>query len=112
MKLFKIILLFLVLSGAALFAFAYFLGVFDNSQSKACGKLKPGITKADLIAALGAPTGRPRPSAKERGDIWILSFRTNIVAAGPIEAGVGRKTEKVVWLRCSYDGPYAWKIDQ
>lgn len=108
MKLFKIVFLFLVLSGVALIAFAYFSGVFDNSQSKACSKLNPGITEADLVASLGTPIGQPTAE----GDIRILRFRANIAAAGPIEAWVGRKTEKVVRLRCSYDGPDTWKIDQ
>lgn len=106
MKLFKMILLFLVLSVAALFTFAYFMGYLDNSQSKACRTLKPGITETDLVAALGAPIDR----LTAEGDIWILSFRPDILSSGPLIARVDKKTNKVIRLRCSYDGANTWEI--
>ena len=84
------------------------LQYYGGKQGRICESLKPGLSKQELISALGTPIGRPAAD----GDNWILSFRENIGAAGPIRAGVDRKTEKIVWLLCSFDGTYTWKIDK
>ena len=107
MKLFKIVFLLLFSSGVALMAFAYFMGYFDNTQSKICRELKPSVTEADLVRALGPPE-----SQKENIDYRKIYFRADILAPGPIEAKVDKKTNKVIQLRCSHDGPATWGARQ
>lgn len=85
------------------------LQYLGGKQGRICESLQPGLSKQELISALGTPIDQE----EREGGVWILSFRENIGAAGPITAWVDQKTEKVVRLRCWFEGSSdTWKIDK
>jgi hypothetical protein len=68
---------------------------FGYRNLKACPKIPPGATEADLVRALGAPERR-----SEAGGVRRLEFHTHRAAAAPIGADVDPATGRVLELRC------------
>ena len=68
---------------------------FGYRNLKACGKIAPGATEADLVRALGAPE-----RSEETGAVRRLFFHTHRAAASPISADVDPATGRVLDLRC------------
>lgn len=85
-----------------------FLQYYGAKQGRICESLRPGLSKQELISALGAPIDQ----GEEEHDVRLFSFKGNVGAAGLIRAWVNPKTETVVRLRCWEDGSDTWKIDQ
>ena len=75
---------------------------YRNLQS--CAHLAPGISEAELRAALGEPTRREPGIGGER-----LEFRTLSAAAAPIRADIDRVTGKVLALWCHDDDRPNWQ---
>jgi len=71
-------------------------------NSKICPTLRPGISINELNAALGEPE-----RIQLKGEEWLM-FRTFSLAAGPIQAKVNERTNRVITLRCQQDGPATW----
>jgi hypothetical protein len=67
-----------------------------------CGKLKPGIGEADLVAAMGAPE-----AIETTGAVRHLTFHTLAEAAAPIRADVDAGG-KVLALWCRDDARPTW----
>ena len=78
---------------------------FGHRNLKACGKIPPGASEADLVATLGAPE-----SAAEEGGVRRLTFHTLSVAAAPIRAAVDPASGRVLELRCRDDGQATWSV--
>jgi hypothetical protein len=70
---------------------------------KACTKLRPGITEADLVRIFGAPEG-----SEERAGVRHLAFHTLAEAASPISADVDAAGGRVLALRCAGAERPAW----
>jgi hypothetical protein len=68
---------------------------FGYRNLKACGKIAPGGTEADLVRALGAPV-----RVTEAGGERRLEFHTHRAAATRIGADVDPATGRVLELRC------------
>ena len=68
---------------------------FGYRNLKACAKIAPGATEADLVRALGAPE-----RSEDAGAVRRLFFHTHRAAAAPISADVDPATGRVRELRC------------
>jgi hypothetical protein len=90
----KVIILGSVLLSLGIYIFAsHRAGRIINT----CRTLSPGITKAELVNALGSPI-----SAREHDGILYLAFPTSLILTGasaPVSASVGRDS-RVIELRC------------
>lgn len=72
------------------------------TQSAICERLQPGITRSDLVAALGQPR-----DSESRPDGELLYFSGGLGAAGAIRAIVD-STGRVAMLRCCEDCKPRW----
>jgi hypothetical protein len=72
------------------------------TQTAICERLQPGITRSDLVAALGQPR-----DSESRPDGELLYFSGGLGAAGPIHAIVD-STGHVAMLRCCEDCKSRW----
>jgi hypothetical protein len=68
---------------------------FGYRNLKACTKIAPGGSEADLVRTLGAPE-----RSEETGAVRRLLFHTHRAAAAPISADVDPATGRVLELRC------------
>ncbi|HEY5999591.1 MAG TPA: hypothetical protein VI078_09880 [bacterium] len=78
---------------------------FGHRNLKACPKIAPGASEADLVRALGAPE-----KSEEAGGVRRLQFHTLRVAAAPISADVDPATGRVLELRCRDDVKPTWTL--
>jgi hypothetical protein len=80
---------------------------FGYRNQKACTKIAPGVSEADLVRVLGSPE-----KIEEAGGVRRLQFHTLRVASAPINAAVDPTTGKVLELRCLDDGKPTWTLQR
>lgn len=78
---------------------------FGYRNLKACPKIAPGATEADLVGTLGAPE-----RGEEGNGIRRLTFHTHRAAASPIRAEVDPTSGRVLALRCAGDDQPMWTV--
>ena len=78
---------------------------FGYRNLKACPKIAPGATEADLVRTLGAAE-----RSAESGGVRRLEFHTHRVASAPIGAAVDPATGTVLELRCPGDDRPRWTV--
>jgi hypothetical protein len=76
---------------------------FGYRNLKACPKIAPGATEAELVRTFGAPE-----QSTEGGGVRLVRFHTHRAAATPIRADVDAATGRVLALRCAGDDTPAW----
>ena len=77
---------------------------FGYRNLKACGKIAPGATEADLARTLGAPERSENVGAARR-----LFFHTHRVASASISADVDPASGAVLELRCPGGDKPGWR---
>lgn len=79
---------------------------FHNSEE--CKKIKPGITRKELLAILGKPLSE---SKVLEGKYRYLSFAASNIAPNKIRARASVKSEKILELDCTGNASDRWHTD-